>query len=69
VSPKAGLKGAENLADCPVRSESLYRLSYPGPRLLIRLYNFKIIAGEEQTAVVVLRKVILVLLIRTKLTA
>jgi hypothetical protein len=39
VGPRAGLNGSENLAstdfrsrDRPARSESLYRLSYPGPR-------------------------------------
>ena len=38
VGPMAGLDGAENLASTrilspvrPARSESLYRLSYPGP--------------------------------------
>jgi hypothetical protein len=39
MGPRAGLDGVENLAstgirspDCPARSQSLYRLSYPGPR-------------------------------------
>ena len=39
VGPRAGLNGCGNLAptgirspDRPARSESLYRLSYPGPR-------------------------------------
>jgi hypothetical protein len=39
VGRRAGLEGAENLShtgirspDRPARSESLYRLSYPGPR-------------------------------------
>jgi hypothetical protein len=40
MGPRAGLDGAENLvptgirsADRPARSESLYRMSYPGPKI------------------------------------
>jgi hypothetical protein len=48
VSPRAGLEGCEKsrphrdpIPDGPARSESLYRLSYPGPQLTVnKLINF-----------------------------
>jgi hypothetical protein len=47
VGTRAGRDGAENLAptgirspDRPARSESLYRLSYPGPPLQLSMFNF-----------------------------
>jgi sensor histidine kinase YesM len=47
VDPRTGLEGAENLVptriqspDRPARSESLYRLSYPGPHIYIYMYIY-----------------------------
>ena len=47
VGPRAGLDGCGKSSPpgirspyCPARSESLYRLSYPGPRVCIYIYIF-----------------------------